>query len=153
MNKEKFLSGYCLEYAIALKDFYQTKGENVFIGGTIKYLKEEGEEEEEDVFEKTSNGIFRIYGFLDEVEVCHFFIGIKDKNNNVKFEDCNGIISAEKLKDNSLFVNELCQSEVKIVEFSDEYEAESFSSGIVEEFVSEAKNIIKKEKVKLKFKP
>lgn len=147
MKKDMFLSGYCLEYAIALRDFYKEKGKDVFIGGVINYLKEQGDTEEE-VFTETQKGVYRIDGFLEEVEVAHFFVGIKEKNGIVRFEDCKGEISDKDIKNSSLFSKSICCSGQKIIEFEDEYEAEGFSAGIEDSVVCEAKKMIKKEKNK-----
>lgn len=139
MKRDDFMSGYCLEYAVALRDYYQEKGEDVFIAGTIQYSLEE-DSEENDVFEETRKNVFNICGFLEEVEVSHYFVGIKDeKTGKIRFEDYDGEKSIELLKKDSLFSSTKCHSAIKVIEFIDEFEAESFSCQISDEVITIAK--------------
>lgn len=120
--EQKFTSGYCAEYAVALKEYYQNKGIPAEIN-VIQLKTPDPDFDDEFCFE-TAHAFVR--SIQDGKEVCEDVLGSRDVNNII--EEVG-------------FFNTEGQIEVNQVDSNEELE--SFLGSLEETMIEEAQNLIR----------
>lgn len=121
--EQNFISGYCAEYAVALKEYYHSQGIPAEIN-VIQLKTPDPDFEDEFCFE-TAHAFVK--SIRDEQEVCEDVLGRRDINEII--EEVG-------------FFNTEGQIEVNQVDSNEELE--SFLGSLEETMIEEAHNLIKK---------
>jgi len=126
MEEQKFANGYCAEYALALKEYY----DDACIESKINLvqLKYNIDPEDSDYF---------------DIETAHAFVE-SIQNGETLYEDSYGYKTLEDIKNNSLFMNN--DGEIEINNIDSIEEIESYLGTIEESMLNQARILVKSKK-------
>lgn len=126
MEERKFANGYCSEYALALKEYYDDAGIESKIN--LVQLKYNIDPEDPDYF---------------DIETAHAFVE-SIQNGETLYEDSYGYKTLEDIKNNSLFMNN--DGEIEINNIDSIEEIESYLGTIEESMLNQARILVKSKK-------
>lgn len=126
MEEQKFANGYCAEYALALKEYYDEVGIESKIN--LVQLKYNIDPEDPDDF---------------DIETAHAFVE-SIQNGETLYEDSYGYKTLEDIKNNSLFMNDDGELEINNADSIDDIE--SYLGTIEDTMLNEAKMLVKSKK-------
>lgn len=126
MQEKNFANGYCAEYALALKEYYDDAGIESKIN--LVQLKYNIDPEDPDYF---------------DIETAHAFVE-SIQNGQTLYEDSYGYKTLEDMKNDSIFMNDDGEIEINNVDSIDELE--SYLGSIEEIMLDQARTLVKSKK-------
>lgn len=126
MDEQNFANGYCAEYALALKEYYDEVGIESKIN--LVQLKYNIDPEDQDDF---------------DIETSHAFVELI-QNGETLYEDSYGYKTLDDMKKNSLFMNN--DGEVEINNIDNIDDIESYLGSIEDFALDQARMLVKSKK-------